>query len=85
MSAVYYLPKDDITTQELAIIMGFVTIGLINNIEQRKEKIKRNLQDNYPPVRIADRSGLNLNKTFILDESLYNSMPANLKRHFSFY
>ena len=39
MSAMYFLPQNDITTQELAIITGFVTIGLVNNIEQRKEEL----------------------------------------------
>lgn len=83
MSAVYFLPQADITAQELATIMGFVTMGLVNNIEQRKDEIRRNLKEDYPKVRIADRS-LNPNKTFILSEDIYNAMPINLKRHFSF-
>lgn len=84
MSAVYFLPKEDITTQELATIMGFVTIGIIQTIEQRKEEIKNNKVEDYPNIRIADRR-LNTNKTFILSENIYDTMPLNLKRHFSFF
>ena len=47
MSAMYFLPKEDITTQELATIMGFVTIGLIKNIEQRKDEILQNKTESY--------------------------------------
>lgn len=82
MSAMYFLPKEDITTQELATIMGFVTIGLISNIEQRKDEILQRKQEDYPSVRIADRS-LNPNKTFIVSENIYNTIPYKLKRHFS--
>lgn len=82
MGAMYFLPQNDITTQELATIMGFVTVGLINNIEQRKEELLQRKQECYPCIRIADRS-LNPNKTFILSEDIYNTMPIVLKRHFS--
>lgn len=82
MSAMYFLPQNDITTQELAIITGFVTIGLVNNIEQRKEELLQRKQECYPCIRIADRS-LNPNKTFVLSEDIYNSMPIALRRHFS--
>lgn len=84
MGARYFLPQNDITTQELATIMGFVTIGLVNNIEQRKEEILNRKQEDYPCIRIADRS-LNSNKTFILSEDIYNTMPITLRRHFSAY
>lgn len=82
MPAMYFLPQEDITSQETALIMGFVARGLVDNIEQRKNEIRQNLQEDYLVIRQADRS-LNLNKTIIMHEGLYNSLPMNLKRHFS--
>jgi|GEM_PF-1877591 len=84
MPAMYFLPKEDITTQELAIITGFISIGLVKNIEQRADEIRGNLPENYPSIRMADRSS-NPNKTITVDENIYNSLPFNVKRHFSMY
>lgn len=82
MPAMYFLPKEDITSQETALIMGFVAFGLVDNIEQRANEVRNNLKEDYPIIRQADRS-MNPNKTIIVHEGLYDLLPPNLKRHFS--
>jgi len=50
------MPKDDITTQELALITGFLMRGLVQAIEERADDIINNKNLERLPVQIADRS-----------------------------
>lgn len=79
--SMYFMPKEDITTQELAIITGFLLRALVTTIDAQHSKTAG---DEGFYLRLADRA-TNLNKTVILDRDIYNSMPENLQRHFSMY
>lgn len=81
-TAKYYKPQSDITTQELAQLVGFFSMSLIEAIQQRTEEITNRQLLNYLPLRIADRS-LDKTKTIILAGDIYDSLPVNLKRHFT--
>ena len=84
MPAMIFSPHEDITTQDLGVIMGFVTMGLIEDREQRVQEIKKGLKQGYTQVCFADRSMI-LNRTITISENIYNSMPYNLRKHFTAY